>query len=201
MIRKLYDWVLSWADTKYGVPALAVVSFAESSFFPVPPDPLLMALSLGKPKKAFWFAFVCSAMSVLGGIAGYFIGWALWDLLSNFFFTYVFTPEAFDYVGALYQQNEFLAILGAAITPIPYKVFTVTAGVFHISLISLIVASAIGRSARFFIEAGLIYFFGERIRNCILLPFAASPSFTRVGYEIKVTPTFNWALISFKNGA
>jgi len=68
MIRKLYDWVLSWADTKYGVPALAVVSFAESSFFPVPPDPLLMALSLGKPKKAFWFAFVCSAMSVLGGI-------------------------------------------------------------------------------------------------------------------------------------
>ena len=167
MIRKLYDWVLSWADTKYGVPALAVVSFAESSFFPVPPDPLLMALSLGKPKKAFWFAFVCSAMSVLGGIAGYFIGWALWDLLSNFFFTYVFTPEAFDYVGTLYQQNEFLTILGAAITPIPYKVFTVTAGVFHISLISLIVASVIGRSARFFIEAGLIYFFGERIRNFI----------------------------------
>ncbi|GJM15489.1 MAG: hypothetical protein DHS20C13_08160 [Thermodesulfobacteriota bacterium] len=167
MIRKLYDWVLSWADTKYGVPALALVSFAESSFFPVPPDPLLMALSLGKPKKAFWFAFVCSAMSVLGGIAGYFIGWALWDLLSNFFFTYVFTPEAFDYVGTMYQQNEFLTILGAAITPIPYKVFTVTAGVFHISLISLILASAIGRSARFFIEAGLIYFFGERIRSFI----------------------------------
>lgn len=167
MIRKLYDWVLSWADTKYGVPALAIVSFAESSFFPVPPDPLLMALSLGKPKKAFWFAFVCSAMSVLGGIAGYFIGWALWDLLSNFFFTYVFTPEAFDYVGTMYQQNEFLTILGAAITPIPYKVFTVTAGVFHISLISLIVASVIGRSARFFIEAGLIYFFGERIRSFI----------------------------------
>lgn len=167
MIRKLYDWVLSWADTRYGVPALAVVSFMESSFFPVPPDPLLMALSLGKPKKAFWFAFVCSVMSVLGGIAGYFIGWALWDLLSDFFFTYVFTPEAFDYVGKLYQENEFLTILGAAITPIPYKVFTVTAGVFHISLISLIVASAIGRSARFFIEAGLIYFFGEKIRKFI----------------------------------
>mgnify|MGYP000190694861 CR=1 FL=1 len=167
MFRKLYNWILSWADTKYGVPVLAIVSFAESSFFPVPPDPLLMALSLGKPKKAFWYAFVCSAMSVLGGIAGYFIGWALWDLMSGFFLTYVFSQEAFDYVGKLYQQNEFLAVLGAAITPIPYKVFTVTAGVFQISLISLIIASAIGRSARFFIEAALIYFFGEKIRYFI----------------------------------
>ncbi|MGB2692638.1 MAG: YqaA family protein [Thermodesulfobacteriota bacterium] len=167
MLKRLYNWVLSWADTKYGVPVLAIVSFAESSFFPVPPDPLLMALSLGKPKKAFWYAFVCSAMSVLGGIAGYFIGWALWDLMSGFFLTYVFSQEAFDFVGSLYQQNEFLAVLGAAVTPIPYKVFTVTAGVFQISLISLIVASAIGRSARFFIEAALIYFFGEKIRYFI----------------------------------
>ena len=167
MFRKLYDWVLSWADTRYGVPALAVLSFAESSFFPIPPDPLLMALSLGKPKKAFWYAIVCTFMSVLGGIAGYFIGWALWDILSGFFFTYVFSPESFDYVGSLYKQNAFLAILGAAITPIPYKVFTVSAGVFHVNLLYLIVASAIGRSSRFFIEAGLIYFFGERIRTFI----------------------------------
>ncbi|MGB3364855.1 MAG: DedA family protein, partial [Thermodesulfobacteriota bacterium] len=84
-----------------------------------------------------------------------------------FFLTYVFSQEAFDFVGSLYQQNEFLAVLGAAVTPIPYKVFTVTAGVFQISLISLIVASAIGRSARFFIEAALIYFFGEKIRYFI----------------------------------
>lgn len=167
MFRKLYDWVLSWADTRYGVPALAVISFAESSFFPIPPDPLLMALSLGKPKKAFWYAIVSTIMSVLGGIAGYFIGWALWDMLSGFFFAYVFSPESFDYVGSLYKQNAFLAILGAAITPIPYKVFTVTAGVFHVNLLYLIVASALGRSSRFFIEAGLIYFFGERIRSFI----------------------------------
>ncbi len=167
MFRKLYDWVLSWSETRYGVPALAIISFMESSFFPIPPDPLLMALSLGKPKKALWYAFVCSIMSVLGGIAGYFIGWALWDLLSNFFLTYVFSIEAFEYVGALYKENAFLTILGAAITPIPYKVFTVAAGAFHINLLYLIIASAIGRSARFFLEAGLIYFFGERIRNFI----------------------------------
>lgn len=167
MIRKLYDWVLGWADTRYGVPALAIVSFMESSFFPVPPDPLLMALCLGKPKKSFWYAFVCTVMSVLGGVAGYFIGWALWDLLSNFFLTYVFSEEAFSYVGSLYEQNAFLAVLGAAVTPIPYKVFTVAAGVFHINLIYLIVASILGRSARFFVEAGLIYFFGEKIRRFI----------------------------------
>ena len=167
MLRKLYDWVLSWADTRYGVPALAAISFAESSFFPIPPDPLLMALSLGKPKKAFWYALVSTVMSVLGGIAGYFIGWALWDILSGFFFAYVFSPESFKYVGSLYKQNAFLAILGAAITPIPYKVFTVSAGVFHVNLLYLIVASALGRSSRFFIEAGLIYFFGEKIRSFI----------------------------------
>lgn len=167
MFRRLYNWVLGWADTKYGVPALAIVSFAESSFFPVPPDPLLMALSLGKPKRAFWYALVCSVMSVLGGIFGYFIGWALWGLMSSFFLTYVFSPEAFDFVRVQYEQNAFLTILGAAITPIPYKVFTVTAGVFHINLLYLILASAIGRSARFFLEAGLVYFFGEKIRNFI----------------------------------
>ncbi|MCZ6638587.1 MAG: DedA family protein, partial [Candidatus Dadabacteria bacterium] len=106
-------------------------------------------------------------MSVLGGIFGYFIGWALWGLMSSFFLTYVFSPEAFDFVRAQYEQNAFLAILGAAITPIPYKVFTVTAGVFHINLLYLILASAIGRSVRFFLEAGLVYFFGEQIRNFI----------------------------------
>ena len=167
MIRRLYDWVLSWADTKYGTAALASVSFMESSFFPVPPDPLLMALCLGKPKRSFWYALVCSASSVLGGVLGYFIGLALWELLSGFFFTYMFSPEVFMYVEGKYQENAFIAILGAALTPIPYKVFTVAAGVFKINLLTLVAASVIGRSARFFIEAGLIFFLGDRIKSFI----------------------------------
>lgn len=167
MIRKLYDWVLGWADTRYGVPALAAVSFMESSFFPVPPDPLLMALSLGKPKSSFWYALVCSLASVAGGVVGYLIGWGIWELVSSYFFTYVFSQEAFLYVSDKYEQNAFIAILGAAFTPIPYKVFTVAAGVFKIDLLVLIAASAIGRSVRFFLEGGLIFFFGVRIKSFI----------------------------------
>lgn len=167
MIRRIYDWVLGWADTRYGVPALSVVSFVESSIFPVPPDPLLMALCMGRPEKSFRYAAICSAMSVLGGIFGYLIGWAIWELVDDFFFAYVFSREAFEFVGTQYENNAFVAVLTAAVTPIPYKVFTVTAGVFQISLAALIAASVIGRSARFFIEAGLIYFFGAGIKSFI----------------------------------
>lgn len=167
MIRRIYDWVLGWSDTKYGVTALSVVSFIESSFFPVPPDPLLMALCMGKPERSFRYAAICSAMSVLGGIFGYLIGWAIWELVDDFFFAYVFSREVFELVGTQYENNAFVAVLTAAVTPIPYKVFTVTAGVFQISLATLIAASVIGRSARFFLEAGLIYFFGAGIKSFI----------------------------------
>ncbi len=167
MLKRLYNWVLSWADTKYGTPALASVSFVESSFFPLPPDPFLMALCLGKPRKSFWYAFICSVSSVLGGLAGYLIGWALWEIVGDFFLTNVFGQEAFSYVSKRYEENAFLAILGAAFTPIPYKVFTVTAGVFQINVLTLIIASSIGRSARFFLEAGLIFFFGEKVKSFI----------------------------------
>lgn len=167
MLKRLYDWVLHWADTKYGLAVMTFVSFIESSVFPVPPDPLLLALGLGKPKKAILYALICSLASIAGGIVGYFIGWAVWEAVSDFFLTYLFSPEAFNYVGNKYNENAFLAILGAAFTPIPYKVFTITAGVFKINLAVFILASAVGRSARFLIEGFLIYFFGEKIRSFI----------------------------------
>lgn len=167
MLKKLYDWVIHWAETKYGVPVMAFIAFIESSFFPVPPDPLLMALGLGKPKKAILYAIICSIASIAGGIVGYLIGWTIWESVSGFFFTYLFSPDTFNYVGEKYKENAFLAILGAAFTPIPYKVFTITAGVFKINLATFILASSIGRSARFLIEGSLIYFFGEKIRDFI----------------------------------
>jgi membrane protein YqaA with SNARE-associated domain len=167
MLKKLYDWVIHWAETKYGVPVMAFVSFIESSVFPIPPDPLLMALGLSKPNKAILYAIICSVASIAGGLVGYLIGWTIWEIVSEFFLTYLFSVDAFNYVGIKYNENAFLAILGAAFTPIPYKVFTITAGVFKINLAIFILASSIGRSARFLIEGCLIYFFGEKIRDFI----------------------------------
>lgn len=132
--------------------ALAVLAFVESSFFPIPPDPLLMALSLAKPQKALRFATVCTIASVLGGILGYGIGLFLWHSVSHFFFTYVpgFTQANFHFVQQKYQENAFLAIFAAAFTPIPYKVFTIASGVFETGLGVLILASVLGRGMRFF---------------------------------------------------
>ena len=112
-IRRLYDWVLHWADTPYGEPALGLISAAESSFFPLPPDPLLVALCLGAPKRSFRFAAVCTITSVIGGIIGYGIGALGWDLMGGFFFEYVpgVTPEAFDGVQAFFVKWEFWAVL------------------------------------------------------------------------------------------
>ena len=163
--RRMYDWVLGFAHHKHSTAALATLSFAESSFFPIPPDVLLMPLCLGNRRKAFWFATVCTIASVLGGIAGYAIGWGLWHLLANFFFTYVpgFTPQQFQRVGGLYEQYNFWVVFIAAFTPIPYKVITIAAGVFSISLPMFIIASVIGRALRFFLVAALMWKFGPPI--------------------------------------
>jgi membrane protein YqaA with SNARE-associated domain len=171
LFRRLYDWVLHWADTPYGTPALGILAFAESSFFPVPPDPLLMALALSKPKRAFFYAAVCAALSVVGGLFGYAIGYFAWNAVGDFFFNYLgpigFTPENFATVQGKYEANAFLAIFAAGFTPIPYKVFTVAAGVFSISLAPFFVASVLSRSARFFTVVGLIFFFGPPIKRFI----------------------------------
>lgn len=167
--RRLYDWVLSWADTRYGPGALGVLSFAESSFFPIPPDPLLMALALGAQRRALYFATICTVASVVGGLAGYGIGHGLWSVLDSFFFAYVpgFSPDAFETVRALYDRWDFWAVFVAGFTPVPYKVFTLSAGVFGISLPVFLFASAVSRGARFFIIAGLIYYFGPGIQGFI----------------------------------
>jgi len=169
LMRRLYLWVLHWADTPYGTPALFLLSFAESSFFPVPPDVLQMALSVSKPRRSFYYAAISGLGSVLGGIAGWLIGFLFWAAVGGFFYAYVpgVTPENFDKVQALYEQNAVLALLGAAFTPIPFKVFTIAAGVFQISLLELIVASSIGRFGRFMLVAVFIYYFGPAVKGLI----------------------------------
>jgi len=179
-VRRLYDWTLSWAGSRYAVPALAILAFVEASFFPIPPDVLLMAMALGKPKRAFVYSAVCTLGSVAGALLGYFIGWSLWTGLGTFhecaqfeggalFFEYVpgFSCEKFETVQVLYDENAPLYLFAAAFTPIPFKVFTIAAGVFQISLAVLLGASVVGRGARFFLVGGLIYFFGPRVREFI----------------------------------
>jgi membrane protein YqaA with SNARE-associated domain len=166
-MKWLYDWVLHWAQTPYGVPALAILAFAESSFFPVPPDVLLIALCLGAPLRSFYFAAVSAVCSVVGGIVGYLIGWLLWEQVGNFFLHYVFSAHYFEQVAVLYQENAFWAVFTAGFTPIPYKVFTIAGGVFQIDFTEFMVASALSRSGRFFLVAGLIWAFGPPIKAFI----------------------------------
>jgi len=168
-LRRLYDWVLSWADSPRGTQALAAISFAESSFFPIPPDVLQIALSVAKPRRSFFYAAVSAVASVAGGVAGWAIGAGLWHLTAPWFFAYVpgFSAEKFQYVESLYQGNAFLAIFAAAFTPIPYKVFTIAAGACAVPLGTLVVASALGRGMRFFIVAAVTFFFGTTAKHVL----------------------------------
>ena len=175
-VRKIYDWVLHWADTPYGPMALFVLAFAEASFFPIPPDALLIALVLGSQVKAFKFALNCSIGSVAGALLGYAIGYFVWwsgtdqfSSFASFFFNNVpgFTEGIFYKVQGLYEEWDFWIIFTAGFTPIPYKVFTISSGAFKISLPMFIIASIISRSARFFLVAFLIWKFGPQIKSFI----------------------------------
>lgn len=168
-VRNLYDWVLSWAETPYGAPALFLLAVAEASFFPIPPDVLLLPLCVGKRARALRFAAICTAGSVLGGAIGYALGWGAWGALDQLFYDYVpgFTEDKFNMVGGLYETYNFWVVFVAAFTPIPYKVITIAAGVFQISFPMFMIASIVGRAARFFLVAGMLYFFGEPIRGFI----------------------------------
>lgn len=175
-LRKLYDWVLHWAETPYGPIALFILAFAESSFFPIPPDALLIALVLGATKKAFKLALNCTIASVLGALFGYTIGHFLWWTPSNdftsiamFFFNNIpgFTEKLFFDVQKMYDKYDFWIVFTAGFTPIPYKVITISSGAFNINMLMFIIASVISRGARFFLVAFLIWKFGPQIRSFI----------------------------------
>jgi membrane protein YqaA with SNARE-associated domain len=167
LFKRLMDWTLTWANTPYATVSLFLIAVAEASFFPIPPDVLLVALGISLPTRAFWYALVCSAGSVLGGCLGYLIGYGLFELVGRPIINFYGLWEEFNYVSARYNENAFLAVAIAGFTPIPYKLFTIAAGVCKINFLTLVLASVLSRSSRFFAEGALIYFFGERVRGFI----------------------------------
>lgn len=167
MFRRLYDWILHWAKTPYGTWALFLLAFAESSFFPIPPDPLLIALAIARPKAALKFALICSVGSVLGGCVGYLIGWQFMAAIGDRIVSLYGLSEKVAYIEAMYNQYDAWAVAIAGFTPIPYKVFTISAGAFKINFIVFVIASILSRSARFFLVGGLIRIFGKTIQAFI----------------------------------
>lgn len=175
LLRRLYDWVLHWAHTPYATPALAVLAFAESSFFPIPPDPLLIAMGLGKRRNAFRYATVCSVASVVGGMLGYVIGYYLMEVVGNRIIDFYNCREQFEAMVERMRPGMNLWVFVAAFSPIPYKVFTIAAGVVAFEMTGnpwpffagFVVASTIGRSARFFLVAWLIHRYGEPVKRFI----------------------------------
>ena len=169
LLKKLYNWVLSWAETKWAVPALFILAFMESSFFPIPPDVLMIAMALSKSEKALWYANVCTVGSVLGALFGYVIGFWFWEAVGEYFFLYIpgFTRELFAQVTELYQKNSSFIVFTSAFTPIPYKVFTITAGVSKVALMPFVVASILGRGGRFYLVGLLFKFFGPKVKEFI----------------------------------
>jgi len=167
MLRRMYDWVLHWAATPYGTWALFLLAFAESSFFPIPPDVLLIALCVARPTHALKFALVCAVGSIFGGCLGYLIGWQFMASVGIRIVDFYGLTDNVAYIETLYNTYDAWAVGIAGFTPIPYKVFTIAAGMFKIDFTVFVMASAISRSARFFLVGGLIYLFGPRIQRFI----------------------------------
>lgn len=163
LLRRMYAWTAAWADRPSCAWALFWIAFAEASFFPIPPDVLLLAILGAQPKRGLRMAAVCTAGSVLGGLFGYLIGFAL-EPAGNWLLGLFATEAQIARVKELYAENAFLAVLGAALTPIPYKVFTISAGFSRIQLGAFVAASVLGRGARFFAEGLALYLVGPRAK-------------------------------------
>ena len=176
IVRSIYDWVLRWEEKPTAQIALFVLEFAESSFFPVPPDVLLIPLVLGARKKWFRLALIVTVASALGGSFGYMVGHFLWwsgaqqySGLAQFFFQHIpgFSQQVFQSMQSQYSLYGFWIVFTAGFTPIPFKVFTISSGAFNLNIVTFMVASFISRGARFFLVAFLIYKFGEPIKEFI----------------------------------
>lgn len=167
MIRRAYDWTLRMAEHRHALWVLAFVSFVESSFFPIPPDILMIPMILARPSRAFLIAGVALLASVLGGLLGYLIGYAFFEAIGQPILAMLGKADAMAEFNARFNDVGFWAVLIAGMTPFPYKVITIMSGWTAMPLGTFIVTSIIARGARFFIVAGLLWAFGAPVRDFI----------------------------------
>lgn len=166
LFGKLYARAMRWARHRHAPYYLAGLSFAESSFFPIPPDTMLAPMALARPEHAWRLAALTTAMSVLGGIAGYLIGWLAFDLVAPLLQSAGYW-ERYLAVREWFERWGFWAVFVAGFSPIPYKLFTIAAGVMNMAFAPFVLASFIGRGARFFLVAGLMRWGGVRMEQAL----------------------------------
>src|ERR1700742_1600897 len=164
MLRRIYDWCIDAADKPYALWVLGAVAFAESSFFPIPPDIILLPMSVAQPKRAWLFAGVCTIASVLGGILGYTIGALIYDSLGNWLIQLYHLGDKVETFREGYAKGGALVILGKGVTPIPYKLVTITSGFAGYNIWLFILLSIITRGGRFFAAAIVFNRYGDWIR-------------------------------------
>ncbi len=167
LVRRMYDWTIHWAETPYALWALLALAFAEASFFPIPPDVLLIAMALGAPRKSLRYAAVCTTGSVLGALLGYAIGRFFFEAVGRTLIDFYGAWDAYEGLSEGFRAHGFVYVFGAALTPIPYKVFTIAAGACGVELGVVIAASVLGRGLRFFAVGALFRFFGQPIKRFI----------------------------------
>jgi len=167
MLRRLYNWTMGLASSPYALWALAVVAFIESSFFPIPPDVLMIPMIIAAPRRAFLIAGIATVASVLGGLFGYYIGYGLFEVVGKPVLDFYGKGAYFDDFALRYNDLGAWAVLAAGITPFPFKVITIASGATGLSLPVFIVSSIVARALRFFIVAALLWKFGEPIRDFI----------------------------------
>ena len=166
-LKKTYNWTLEKAQHKNAKWYLSLISFAESSFFPIPPDILLIPMALASKARALFYAFMCTLFSVLGGILGYAIGYFFYNSVGIYIVDFYHLENSFNIFENYYKEFGILIVLGAGITPFPYKFITIASGVFGLNIFLFIIVSIIGRGLRFYLIAILVYFFGEKIKLII----------------------------------
>jgi membrane protein YqaA with SNARE-associated domain len=164
MLRRLYDWVMNLAGHRNAEPALAGVAFIESSVFPIPPDVMLMPMVYARPTRAFRYAAVATVASVLGGLAGYAIGFFLYETVGRAILEFYGLTEQFDIFALNYNEHGAAIVFFAGLTPFPFKVITIASGVTGLGLLPFVAASVAARGLRFFLVCGLIYWFGPPVR-------------------------------------